>query len=66
MKPENEFEGLLLSCPKCDWEPTIELFYHLSLSVYLNNNKLPKIQCHFFNCTYSGTLLEWLHLWKDF
>jgi len=66
MKNENEFEGLLLSCPKCDWEPSIELFYHLSLSVYLNNNKLPEIQCRFIDCTYSGTLINWLHLWKEF
>jgi len=66
MEIENEFEGLVLSCPKCGWEPRTELFYHLSLSVYLNNNKLPNIRCRFIDCTYRGNLIDWVHFWKEF
>ena len=60
MKHDLDYEGLVPSCPKCGWEPQHELFYHISLSVYLNNNKLPLISCRFYKCTYKGTIIDWL------
>ena len=58
------YTGLALCCPKCGWEPKSKLFYMLSLSVYLNKNKLHDIHCK--NCSFEGTLISYVTFYRDF
>ena len=60
------FDGLTLCCPECNWAPRMEIFFHISLSVHLNNKKLPMVHCRFMGCTYKGTLLDWVHFTVEF
>ena len=53
-------DTLSIICPNCGWQPESKMFYHLSLSVYQNNNKLHNITCKYSFCNYEGDLLEWL------
>ena len=56
----DNIKSITISCPNCGWQPESKLFYHLSLSVYQNNNKLHNITCKHSFCNYNGNLLEWL------
>lgn len=62
-KPNNSIEkidAITICCPNCGWQPESKLFYHLSLSVYQNKNKLHNIACKHSFCNYNGNLIEWL------
>lgn len=62
-KPNYSFEkieAITICCPNCSWQPEGKIFYHLSLSVYQNKNKLHQIRCKYSFCNYEGTMLDWL------
>ena len=66
MKHEHDYEGIMISCPKCDWIPNPELFYKLSLDFNKRTVTLPKIQCQRFNCKHSSNIINWITFYVDF
>ena len=62
-----EFDGVMICCPKCDWKPSNEIFLKLSIDSYerKSNKKIP-IKCSQYYCHHSGTIEDWLFIYKEF
>ncbi|MBM78362.1 MAG: hypothetical protein CL846_07755 [Crocinitomicaceae bacterium] len=64
---DKEYDGVMICCPKCDWQPLNEVFFKLSIDAYKrkSNRKIP-IKCEKFYCNHSGLIEDWLFIYKEF
>lgn len=63
---DKEFDGIMICCPKCDWQPFNELFFKLSIDAYDRSlDKRINIKCGKYLCNYSGFIENWLFIFKQ-
>jgi len=64
---KDEYDGIMVCCPECDWKPANKLFLKLSMDAYRRRSvRKLKIACRRSYCNYAGIMEDWLSIYNDF